>query len=120
MKVVEKIDDLSNLIYVVEICEGKFVDVKHCVDEDYFYVMELSSGGQVYDENYAETNTGLDYEIDEGEIIAFVKQNVTRPMQKDNIKIEGCIGTWHVINETMYHGEKVFWSIRHMEIWPPA
>ena len=80
MKVVDRIDDLGNLIYVVEICGGKFVDVKHCIDEDYFYVMDLASGGQVYDQNYAETNTALDYEIDEDEIIAFVKQNVMYPM----------------------------------------
>lgn len=29
-------------------------------------------------------------------------------MQKDNIKINGHIGTWYVIDETEWKGEKVF------------
>jgi hypothetical protein len=29
-------------------------------------------------------------------------------MQKDNIKIEGHIGTWYVINELVYKGDPVF------------
>lgn len=29
-------------------------------------------------------------------------------MKKENIKIEGHIGTWHVIDETFWHGEKIY------------
>lgn len=29
-------------------------------------------------------------------------------MQKDKIKIDGHISTWYVIDETFYHGKKVY------------
>lgn len=29
-------------------------------------------------------------------------------MKKDNIKINGHTGTWYVIDESFYHGEKVY------------
>ena len=29
-------------------------------------------------------------------------------MEKENIRIEGYIGTWHVIDETFWHSRKVY------------
>lgn len=75
MKIVDRYDDDTSTIYTVQIADGLCVDVKHVIEDNYFYVMDLADGKQVYNEEYSETDRGVDYPINENEIVDFVKNN---------------------------------------------
>ena len=76
MKIIDKVDDSfdsgERIYYIVELEENVYVDVMHIVNEECFYIMELSFGGYAYD---CESNK-LDYPINEDKLIDFVKEYI--------------------------------------------